>query len=242
MPKIIINGAFGKMGTTTCLAIEQSKKHQLIKKLGRNDSLESSILEYKPEIVIDFTNANSVYDNTKLLITHKIKSVIGASGLNDKQIAELSELASKNKTGCIIAPNFSLGAILMMKFAAQAASYFSEVEIVETHHQQKIDAPSGTAIKTAKLIKDARQTPKNIMHSQELENGARGAEISDVNIHSLRLPGYIASQQVRFGGQGENLTIEHNSVSRDCFMPGVLLACDKVMSLTHLIYGLENLL
>tara|TARA_B110000879_G_C11128221_1_gene494832 strand:- start:79 stop:813 length:735 start_codon:yes stop_codon:yes gene_type:complete len=242
MRTIIVNGAFGKMGVTTCEAIAQSERYQLIAGLGRNDSLKASLATHSPDIVIDFTNAHSVYDNTKVLLMHKVKSVIGASGLTNKQVAELTELALVNQTGCIIAPNFSLGAILMMQFSSVAAAYFSEAEIVETHHQQKLDAPSGTAIKTAKLIQEARSTQKNDCVSEELVPGARGAEVSDVNIHSLRLPGYIASQRVMFGGLGENLTIEHNSISRDCFMPGVLLASDKVMTLNHLVYGLEKLL
>ncbi len=150
--------------------------------------------------------------------------------------------ALANQTGCIIAPNFSIGAILMMHFSAVAAKYIGEVEIVETHHQQKLDAPSGTAIKTAQLIQQARTQDKNKIQGEELYPGARGAEVLDVNIHSLRLPGYIASQQVMFGGEGENLTISHNSISRDCFMPGVILACDNVLRLGSLVYGLENLL
>jgi len=242
MTTVIINGAFGKMGTTSSQTIEASKKFQLIKRLGRQDNLFSSINELKPELVIDFTNANCVYDNAKILINNKTKAIIGASGLTESQITHLSELCITNKTGCIVAPNFSLGAILMMKFSAIAASYFSEAEIIETHHQQKLDAPSGTATKTAKLIDASRRTSKNAYKSKEFIAGARGAISSNTNIHSLRLPGFLASQQVVFGSPGENLTLQHNSISRDCFMPGLLLACNKVLNLNHLIYGLENLL
>jgi 4-hydroxy-tetrahydrodipicolinate reductase len=130
----------------------------------------------------------------------------------------------------------------MMRFAAQAARFFPEAEIVETHHQQKLDAPSGTAVKTAEMIKSNRRQQKNINESIEQYPGARGAEVADVNIHAVRLPGYVASQQVLFGGQGENLTIQHNSINRECFMPGVLLACREVLKLDSLIYGLENFL
>lgn len=242
MSRIIVNGAFGKMGKVTCQAISQSDKHLLLSQLGRQDDINQAIKEMRPDIVIDFTNAYSVYKNTKLLLESQVKSIIGASGLTEKEIAELSELAKSTQTGCIIAPNFSLGALLMMQFASQAARYFTEAEIIETHHQDKLDAPSGTAAKTALLIQKNRRAEKNTDKTQTLIKGARGAEVSEVNIHSLRLPGYIASQQVVFGGQGENLTIQHNSISRECFMPGVLLACDKVVSLSHLVYGLENLL
>ncbi len=242
MTSIIVNGAFGKMGTTTCQTIEQDPSFNLIAKLGKQDNLAEALLKHKPKLVIDFTNAHSVYKNTELLIKQKTKCVIGASGLSNEQVQALSNLAKENETGCIIAPNFSLGAILMMKFSALAAKYFTEAEIVETHHQQKLDSPSGTAIKTAHLINEARRSAKNACNSEELISGARGAKVSETNIHSLRLPGYLASQQVMFGSMGENLTISHNSISRDCFMPGVLLACKKAIEINHLIYGLENLL
>jgi len=242
MTTIMIIGPQGKMGAATCLAIEESPHYKLIAKVGRNDYLEQTLSSLKPDIAIEFTNASSVYHHSKILLNKGIKTIVGSSGLNQEQVNELSSICNMRKTGCIIAPNFSIGAILMMKFSSLAAKFFSEVEIVETHHQQKLDAPSGTALKTAQLIQQSRNESKQINKSKELYDGARGAEVHDVNIHSLRLPGYIASQQVMFGGQGENFTIGHNSISRDCFMPGVLLACQKVQTINHLVYGLEHLL
>lgn len=239
---IIIIGAHGKMGTTTCVAVEQSSDFELVAKLGKADDIQKSILQHQPDIVIDFTNAAVVYENTLFLLSNNIKAVVGASGLTFEQVEQLDKLAQEQQTGCIIAPNFSIGAILMMRFAAQAARFFPEAEIVETHHQQKLDAPSGTAVKTAEMIKNNRRQQKNINESIEQYPGARGAEVADVNIHAVRLPGYVASQQVLFGGQGENLTIQHNSINRECFMPGVLLACREVLKLDSLIYGLENFL
>ncbi len=242
MKNVIINGAYGKMGLTTCEAITKDENYHLMARLGRQDNLPLILKEQRPDIIIDFTNASVVFDNTKYYLEHKVKAVIGASGLNSEHISELDALAKQYQTGCIIAPNFSIGAILMMKFAEIAAQQFTEVEIVETHHQQKLDAPSGTAVKTAQLIEAARAHDKNPDLTAELYAGARGAEVNAVNIHSLRLPGYIASQQVMFGNLGENLTIQHNSINRDCFMPGVLLACKKVLSIDHLIYGLDNII
>ncbi len=142
----------------------------------------------------------------------------------------------------IIAPNFSIAALLMMQFAAKAARYLSEVEIIEAHHQQKLDAPSGTALKTAELIAAARTKLKNDLSLKELVAGARGATHCNVPIHSLRLPGFLACQEVVFGNQGETLTIKHNSIDRNCFMPGIVLACQKVTQLTTLLYGLESIL
>lgn len=242
MYKVIVNGAQGKMGSTTCQAISNSGNYELVAGLDREDSLDTAINSHDVDIVIDFTNALSVYDNAKAILNNKVKCVIGASGLSQGQVDELAELAKSKQTGCIIAPNFSIGAILMMHFAKVAARFLPEVEIIETHHQQKLDAPSGTAVKTAQLIEKARSYAKNTIHCEELYAGARGAEVHDVTIHSLRLPGYIASQQVMFGSEGENLTLLHNSISRECFMPGVLLACDEVLRLDSLVYGLENLL
>lgn len=239
---ILIIGAYGKMGSITCDTISNTDGYKLIGKLKRTNLLSEAIQTKQPDIIIDFSNANAVYQNTVTSLSHKIKTIVGASGLTPEQVSTLSKLAKENKTGCIIAPNFSIGAILMMKFSAMAATFFSEAEVIELHHQQKLDAPSGTAVKTANMIKAARVKPKNSCASEELYQGARGANVSDVNIHSLRLPGYIASQQVVFGGSGENLKIEHNSINRECFMPGVLLACKKIQTLDHLIYGLENLL
>lgn len=240
--RIIVNGAKGKMGQVTVQTIDASDCYELVAALGREDNLAQAVTRLKPDIVIDFTNASSAYENTKIILDHQVRAVIGSSGLTKDEIQTLTQQCEMQKLGTIIAPNFSLGAILMMQCAKHIAKYFNDVEIIETHHEQKQDAPSGTAIKTAQLIQDARQsTPAQKVETNVLP-GSRGARSHDVPIHAVRLPGFVASQQVVFGQQGENLSITHHSINRECFMPGVLLALDKVQTLHHLVYGLDTLI
>lgn len=239
---VLVNGANGKMGRLTCQTIDNADGFILVGRLTKEDELAHALQQLKPDIVIDFTNAKSAYNNSRVILENKTKAIIGTSGLKEEQIATLSELARQTQTGCIVAPNFSVGAVLMMKYAAMAAKYLPHVEIVETHHAEKLDAPSGTAIKTAQMINQARTYHDLEDVSEELYSGARGANVSGINIHSLRLPGFIASQQVILGNVGEHLIFQHNSISRECFMPGVLLACEKIKALNHLVYGLEHLL
>lgn len=239
---VVIIGAHGKMGTATVSAIEQSADFSCVKKLSRNDNLAETLSANDVDIAIDFTNANAVYDNAKVIIEHNVRPIIGSSGLSSEQIDELSTLCSERQLGGIIAPNFSIGAIMMMKCAAMAAEHFPNVEIIEAHHQQKIDAPSGTAIKTAAMIANSRKQAPTPFNSSESLEGARGSLVYETAIHSLRLPGVIAKQDVVFGGQGETLTISHNSLNRESFMPGVLLACRRSLELKQLVYGLENLI
>ncbi|MGE3920810.1 MAG: 4-hydroxy-tetrahydrodipicolinate reductase, partial [Gammaproteobacteria bacterium] len=168
--------------------------------------------------------------------------VIGTTGLLAEQIQALQQMANEKKMGGIIAPNFSIGAALMMKFAAEAVEFLPQVEIIELHHDGKKDAPSGTAIKTAELINAKRKTIPAKKHSEELFPGSRGANVNQIHIHSIRLPGFIAHQEVIFGGHNETLTIRHDSIHRSAFMPGVILACKKVIHLNHLVYGLDHLL
>ena len=171
--------------------------------------------------------------------------MIGTTGLTEEQRNELHEIGLKNQANCLVAPNFSLGAVMMMKVAADLAPYFPDVEIIELHHNHKYDAPSGTSILTAKLINDAKQAA-NVKSSEDLTReslpGARGAKVDDITIHSVRLPGYVAHQEVLFGGHDETLTIRHDSLSRLSFMPGVVLACKKIASKPGLTYGLEHYL
>ncbi len=235
---IIVNGAFGKMGTITCQTIKDNENFKLLQALGRSDDLSRAIKEHQPDVVIDFTNALSAYQNAKTIIAEQTKAIIGSSGITEQQINELTKQCELQKLGVIIAPNFSIGALLMMKSAAMVAKYLPDAEIIETHHAQKIDSPSGTAIKTAKIIASNRKTRPEI-DTKEL---SRGEEVSGVPVHAVRLPGFIASQQVIFGAQDENLTISHQSISRASFMPGVLLALEKIQELNHLVYGLEHFL
>ena len=240
--KVIIIGAQGKMGSQAVIAINHSNEFECVAKVNRQDDLEKSFKEHQPDIAIDFTNAQSVYKNAQLIIDLNIHPVIGSSGLTLEQISTLQQACQQKQLGGIIAPNFSIGAILMMKFSAMAANYFSEVELIESHHQQKLDAPSGTALKTAELIAANLKKEKNQLELEELLPGARGATHQNINIHSVRIPGVIAKQEVIFGDTGETLTMTHNSLNRESFMPGVLLSCRKVLELKELIYGLENLI
>ncbi len=240
--KVIVNGAKGKMGSMACDTLNDHPDFDCVAALGREDNLAEAIVEHQPDIVVDLTTADSVFENSTVIIEHGVHPVIGTSGLSDQQINQLRSQCEKLQLGGIIVPNFSIGAVLMMYFSAIASKWMSEVEIIETHHQQKLDAPSGTALKTAEMIAAARKHPKNQLALKEILPGARGSEYKDVNIHSLRLPGVLARQQVIFGQLGETLSIHHDSIDRIAFMPGVVLACQKVSQLKSLYYGLEQLL
>lgn len=240
MIKIIVNGATGKMGSTTVNAIKNESDFKLVAELDSSRDLSSEIKTHQPDIVIDFTSAHCVYENSLKIIEHGARPVIGSSGLTDEQIQRLCDLCQQKNLGGIIAPNFSIGAILMMRFAKEAANHFQHAEIIELHHAEKKDAPSGTAMKTAKMIADVRKNEN--AECKELITGALGAKHHNIPVHSIRLPGLLAHQEVIFGGLGETLTIRHDSTDRQGFMPGVILACRKAMHLNHLIYGLENLL
>ncbi len=240
--RVIVNGSHGKMGSLACETLNNHKEFELVAQLGKEDDLAQAIENTKAQIVVDLTRADCVYQNSLTIINHGAHPVIGTSGLLPDQIKELTALCESRRLGGIIVPNFSISAVLMMLFAAKAAEYLPEVEIIEAHHQHKLDAPSGTALKTAEMIAAARKNPKNKLILKELIPGARGGTHCDVNIHSVRLPGVIARQQVIFGSEGETLTITDDCIDRRSFMPGIVLSCQKVSGLSTLIYGLEHLL
>jgi 4-hydroxy-tetrahydrodipicolinate reductase len=242
LTRVIVNGANGKMGSLACDTLNNHPEFELVARLSKQEDLAQAINDTKAQIVVDLTRADCVFENSLTIIHQGAHPIIGTTGLIPGQIKELTELCETKRLGGIIAPNFSISAVLMMIFAAKAAEYLSEVEIIETHHQQKLDSPSGTALKTAEMIAAARKNPKNKLALKELIPGARGGSHQDINIHSLRLPGVIARQEVIFGSLGETLSITHDSIDRNCFMPGVILACQKVIGLKTLIYGLEHLL
>ncbi|MDA8227143.1 MAG: 4-hydroxy-tetrahydrodipicolinate reductase [Desulfitobacterium hafniense] len=195
------------------------------------------------DVLVDFTNPQSVLSNAKLAIASGVVPIVGTTGLDEAELSELRDLVEKERVGVFIASNFAIGAILMMRFAREAARYFPHVEIVESHHNQKLDAPSGTALTTSEWISEVRE-PMVQGHPNEYEKvaGARGADIHGIRIHSLRLPGLIAHQEVIFGGLGQTLTIKHDAFSRETYMPGVLLAIRKAYQLTDMVIGLENFL
>ena len=241
--KVAVLGAKGRMGAETVAAIESAADLTLSSALDLGDSLDQ-LIKSGSEVVVDFTHPDSVMKNLEFAINNGIHVVVGTTGFDDKKLSELKNLLSKNsKVGALIAPNFGLGAVLMMQFSQKAAQYFESVEIIELHHANKVDAPSGTAIRTAELITDARkQSKKGAMPdaSKTVIPGARGAKVGDVPIHSVRSHGYVAHQEVIFGDAGETLSIRHDSINRAGFMPGVLIGVRNVAKYPGLTIGLEN--
>ena len=241
--KVAILGAKGRMGQESIKAITVNSDLDLVAALDLGDSLENLVTS-KAEVVVDFTHPDSVMANLEFAITHGINAVVGTTGFNEAKIDQIKAwLAANPKVGALIAPNFGLGAILMMQFSAKAAKYFESVEIIELHHSAKVDAPSGTAARTADLINQSRRSVNKVAMpdatTSKLE-GARGAKIGDVHIHSIRLNGLVAHQEVILGDVGETLSIRHDSIDRTGFMPGVLLAIRNIAKYPGFTYGLEN--
>ena len=242
MIRVLVNGAKGRMGQETVKAIMAEDGLELVAEVDIGEDLSQKIVESNAQVVVDFTTASVAYENSKLIIEAGAFPVIGTSGFLPEQVAELQELCEQRQLGGIIAPNFAIGAVLMIKFAKEAVRYLPHVEIIELHHNLKADAPSGTAVKTASAIAEARELIPEKSFEKEILPGARGANAQDIRIHSIRLPGLVAHQEVLFGGKSELLTIRHDSMHRESFMPGVCLACKKVISLKSLVYGLEHIL
>ena len=241
--RILVNGAFGRMGQMAAKMISEQKRFELVGQTGREYNLKNAIIDSKADVVVDFTTAEAVFTNTTAIIEANARPVIGTSGLHHDQVAQLQALCAQKKLGGIIVPNFSIGAVLMMKFAKEAAKYMPHCEIIEMHHAGKADSPSGTAIRTAEMMKESNpDINRDKKSSHEVIKGARGADYKNIPIHAVRLPGFLAHQQILFGGLGETLTFRHDSIDRQCFMPGVALACEKVMQLDKLVYGLEEIL
>jgi 4-hydroxy-tetrahydrodipicolinate reductase len=243
MIKVGVLGARGRMGAEVVAAVEAAADCQLVAALDLGDSLDQ-LISSGAQVVVDFTTPDSVMANLEFLITHKIHAVVGTTGFDDARMAKLKSLSSSHpEVGILIAPNFAIGAVLMMEFATKAAKYFESAEIIELHHPNKVDAPSGTAARTADLISKARKSaglaamPDATTTSLD---GARGALVGEVPVHSVRLRGLIAHQEVLFGGLGETLSIRHDSLDRAGFMPGVLLGIRSVISRPGVTFGLEN--
>ncbi|GAA0833339.1 4-hydroxy-tetrahydrodipicolinate reductase [Paenibacillus glucanolyticus] len=259
--KVAVVGAGGRMGKEVVKLVLGDEELELVAAVGKSDAgadagtlvglpacgirvtsdLEMALVEYRPDVMVDFTTPQFAYSNTALAIKHGVRPIIGTTGFTPEQIEELDKQCAEQNIGGLIAPNFSIGAILMMKFAAQAAKYLPHVEIIETHGDQKLDAPSGTSIKTAEMIAQNREeirqgNPKE----EEVIEGARGGYYNGFRIHSVRLPGVFAQQEVIFGGYGQSLKIRHDSYERAAYMPGVKMAMEKVMSYTGLVYGFDH--
>jgi len=243
MIKVGVLGARGRMGAEVVKAVSEAADLELVASLDIGDSLDQ-LKTSGAQVVVDFTTPDSVMANLEFLISNGINSVVGTTGFDADRISMLEKLIAANpKVGVLIAPNFAIGAVLMMEFATKAAKYFESAEIIELHHPNKVDAPSGTASRTAELMSKARKeagmSAMPDATSTSLD-GARGASVGDIPVHSVRLRGLIAHQEVLLGGLGETLTIRHDSLDRAGFMPGVLLGVRKVISQPGLTFGLEK--
>ncbi|WP_337103444.1 4-hydroxy-tetrahydrodipicolinate reductase [Paenibacillus sp. YIM B09110] len=261
--KVAVVGASGRMGREVVKMVLEDEALQLVAAVAPSAgpvdagifagvretgvtvsaTLEEALASAGADVLVDFTVPQAAYSNAKKSILHGVRPIMGTTGFTPEQIVELDELCKERGIGGLIAPNFSIGAILMMKFAAQASKYMPHVEIIEYHGDQKLDAPSGTSIKTAELISQVRQelrqgNPKE----EETIEGARGGYYNGFRIHSVRLPGVFAQQEVIFGGHGQTLKIRHDSYDRAGYMPGVNLAVKKVMNYSGMIYGFEHIM
>ncbi|AQU66234.1 4-hydroxy-tetrahydrodipicolinate reductase [Streptomyces niveus] len=243
--RVAVLGANGRIGSEAVRAVEAADDMELVAALGRGDKLET-LVDTGAQVAVELTTPTAVMGNLDFLVRHGIHAVVGTTGWTDDRLAQLETvLAGSPKTGVLIAPNFSIGAVLTMKFAQAAARYFESAEVVELHHPNKADAPSGTAARTAQLIAAARAdagSPPQPDATVTALDGARGADIDGVRVHSVRLRGLLAHQEVLLGGEGETLTIRHDSLHHSSFMPGILLGVRRVVRAPGLTFGLEHFL
>jgi 4-hydroxy-tetrahydrodipicolinate reductase len=241
---VIVNGALGKMGQACIAAVEADPELTLVGKTDKGDNLTELIKQTKAQIVVEFTHPSVRMQNVEAIVKAGAIAVVGTTGFTDADLKRIDSWCKECNTGVLIAPNFGIGAVLMMQFAAQAAKYMPHVEIIEYHHDQKADAPSGTAIKTAQLINEAVGTtqPPKVESEEMLDLRSQGAKVGNIRIHAVRLPGFVATQEVILGGQGQRLCLRHETINRESFMPGVVLACKKMKNKKGLVYGLEKLL
>jgi 4-hydroxy-tetrahydrodipicolinate reductase len=240
--RVGVLGARGRMGSETCRAVERDPELDLVARVESGDE-RPLVVERGAQVAVDFTTPTAVVGNVRFCVEHGVDVVVGTTGLSHGDLKDIDEWAARRGAGVVVAPNFAVGAVLMMRFAAQAAPYFAAAEIVERHHERKLDAPSGTARRTAEVMGSARTRPwGGEAGGGSAAAASRGTEAAGVRIHSLRLPGSVAHQEVVLGAPGETLTIRHDSVDRSSFMPGVLLAIKRVGSLDGLTVGLERLL
>jgi 4-hydroxy-tetrahydrodipicolinate reductase len=243
--RVGVLGARGRMGQQVCRAVDAAPDLEVVAMVDAGDWL-FSVADADSQVLVDFTHPDVVMDNIRFAIDQGIHAVVGTTGFTDERLDTIRTwLADSPSTGVLVAPNFGIGAVLSMKFAQLAARYYESVEVIELHHPSKADAPSGTALRTAELIAAARQqagmAPPPDATTQS-HAGARGADVEGVHVHSLRIAGMVAHQEVLFGAEGETLSIRHDSLDRVSFMPGVLLAIRSVASRPGLTVGLEALL
>ncbi|EGX57554.1 dihydrodipicolinate reductase [Streptomyces zinciresistens K42] len=243
--RVAVLGARGRIGSEAVRAVEAAEDMELVAALGRGEKLET-LAGAGAQVAVELTTPDSVMANLDYCVSHGIHAVVGTTGWTDERLARLEQwLARSPGTGVLIAPNFSVGAVLTMKFAQLAAPWFESVEVVELHHPKKVDAPSGTAARTARLIAEARRAAGTAPAPDATEtalDGARGADVDGVPVHSVRLRGLLAHQEVLLGGEGETLTLRHDSLHHSSFMPGILLGARRVVTAPGLTVGLENFL
>jgi 4-hydroxy-tetrahydrodipicolinate reductase len=258
--RVGVVGAAGRMGAEVCRAVAGADDLDLVAAVdpsragdaladvaGVTGDLQvagdlTALTDADVEVAVEFTGPASVGTNLCWLLEHGIHAVVGATGVASDDLARAEVLARDGAANALLAPNFAIGAVLLMRFAAEAARHLPHVEVIELHHDRKVDAPSGTALRTAELIAEARRSVPDVPLGDEGHPGARGADHAGVRVHSVRLPGLVAHQEVVFGGQGQTLTLRHDSLDRSSFMPGVLLACRRVADLSGLVIGLEHVL
>lgn len=243
--RVAVAGAMGRMGSEVVRAVGADPGMEVVACIELGDDMDAMLRDAKPDAMVDFTVPESCFGNILAALDHGVVPLVGTTGLTPHQLDVIRERCVETRTGCLVAPNFALGAVLMMRFAAEAARHLPDVEILEFHHERKVDAPSGTALKTAEMIAAARTgTPAPFPdNAYEIHAGARGGNgAGNIPVHSIRLPGFVASQEVIFGAPGQRLSLRHDSIDRTSFMPGVLLAVRKARSIAGLVYGLEHLL
>jgi 4-hydroxy-tetrahydrodipicolinate reductase len=243
MIKVIVNGAGGKMGQEVIQGMKDADDMTLVAGTGRNDTLAAVVQEKHADVVVDFTHPSVVYQNIISIIEGGANAVVGTTGITEKQKKVIDSLAKEKGVGVLLAPNFSIGAILMMQFAAEASKYLNHIAIVEFHHDRKADAPSGTAIKTAEYIHSHGKTSAPMVQSiEQMEGVSQGLAIGNIHVHAVRLPGFVASQEVILGAVGQTLKIRHDTIDRKAFIPGVLIGIRKILGCRGLIDGLEHLI
>ncbi len=259
--KVVVSGALGRMGKEVVAAVCADRELDMAGAVDKkaveeylslpgglglipiSKDVEPMLLRVKPNVMVDFTSPESVMDNIRCALSHRVVPVVGTTGVSQQDLREIEALCQQHDTGAIVAPNFAVGANLMIHFARIAARFFPAAEITELHHEAKADAPSGTAIKTAEEMAKARGTRFEEGQTKKVVlEGARGGEMEGIHIHSVRLPGLVAHQEVLFGGQGQTLLIRHDSISRESFMPGVIMAIKEAPKIRGLVYGLDRLM
>ncbi len=258
--RVGVIGAAGRMGAEVCRAVAAADDLDLVAAVDPSRAGDAvadvagvggdlrvaadlaALTAADVEVAVEFTGPGSVGANLCWLLEHGIHAVVGATGIGAQDLARAESLARDGTANALLAPNFAIGAVLLMRFAAEAARHLPHVEVIELHHDRKVDAPSGTALRTAEMIAEARETAPDVPLGDEDHPGARGADHAGVRVHSIRLPGLVAHQEVVFGGQGQTLTLRHDSLDRSSFMPGVLLGCRRVADLDGLVVGLDHVL